>query len=90
MTAHVFISGFVQGVGYRRFAKRSAKQIGLTGWVKNLSDNRVEAIFQGSKERIDKILFVCEKGPFLSEVKDVAVEWEGQSIEAFSSFEILH
>jgi acylphosphatase len=90
MIAHVFISGFVQGVGYRQFVKRSARALNLTGWAKNLPDNRVEAVFQGSKEQIEKIISACKKGPFLSEVKNVVVEWEDQSTENFSSFEVLH
>jgi len=89
MTAHVFISGFVQGVGYRRFIKGEAGKLGLTGWVKNLPDNRVEATFQGSKEQIEKIITICEKGPFLSEVKDVNVIWE-ESKEDFKIFEIAY
>jgi acylphosphatase len=87
MTAHVFISGFVQGVGFRRFVRHHALSLGLTGWVKNLPDNRVEAVFQGSKEQIEKIIAICKKGAFLSEVKDVqAVPEEGA--EHFESFEI--
>ncbi|MDO8583325.1 MAG: acylphosphatase [bacterium] len=86
---HIFISGFVQGVGFRRFVKHHAVKLGLTGWVKNLPDNRVEAAFQGSKEQIEKIISICQKGAFLSEVKDVVVEWEESSKEAFNSFEIL-
>ena len=85
----IFISGFVQGVGFRQFVKQNALKLGLTGWVKNLKDNRVEAAFQGSKEQIEKIIAICEKGPFLSEVKDVVVDWE-ESKETFNSFEILH
>jgi len=90
MTAHVFISGFVQGVGFRRFVRHHALSLGLTGWVKNLPDNRVEAVFQGSREQIAKIIAICKKGAFLSEVKDIAVGWENQSIEIFETFEILH
>ena len=90
MVVHVFVSGFVQGVGYRRFVRHNAIKLGLTGWIKNLPDNRVEAVFVGSKEQIDKIISICEKGPFLSEVKDVVVEWEDQSAEVFKTFEILH
>ncbi len=90
MTVHVFVSGFVQGVGFRQFVKRSARKIELTGWVKNTSDNRVEAVFQGSKEQIEKIIFICKKGPFLSEVKDVLVEREDQSVNTFNSFEIIY
>lgn len=83
----IFISGFVQGVGFRQFVKQNALKLGLTGWVKNLKDNRVEVTFQGSKEQIEKIIAICEKGPFLSEVKDVEVIWEEVNRQ-FESFEI--
>ena len=95
--ARVFISGFVQGVGFRQFVKQNALKLGLTGFVKNLPDNRVEAAFQSSassdqeaKEQIEKIIAICEKGPFLSEVKDVVVDWENTPMETFTTFEILH
>lgn len=95
MVAHVFISGFVQGVGFRAFIKRNALELGLTGWVKNLEDNRVEAVLQSSassgqeaKEQIEKMISICKKGPFLSEVKDVEVIWE-EIDENFESFEIV-
>lgn len=91
MVAHVFISGFVQGVGFRRFVKQNALKLGLTGWVKNLSDNRVEAVFQGSKEQIEKIILLCGKGPFLSEVKDVDLIWEEDSRKVnYKTFEITY
>ena len=90
MVAHIFISGFVQGVGFRQFVKRNAIKLGLTGWVKNLSDNRVEAVFVGAKEQIEKIISICEKGPFLSEVKDVEVIWEkDKPEETYKTFEII-
>ncbi len=88
MIARVFISGFVQGVGFRQFVKRNAIKLGLTGWVKNLPDNRVEAAFQGSKEQIGKIISICKKGAFLSEVKDVDVIWEENKLEIYKTFEI--
>lgn len=87
MTAHIFISGFVQGVGFRRFVKHHAVKLGLTGWVKNLEDNRIEAVFQGSKEQIEKIISICKKGAFLSEVKDIEVFWDDIS-QNFEGFEI--
>jgi acylphosphatase len=90
MSCRVFVSGFVQGVGFRRFARHHALKLGLRGWVKNTSDNRVEAVFQGSKEQIEKIISICKKGAFLSEVKDVVVEWESQSEYTFKTFEILY
>lgn len=99
MAARVFISGFVQGVGYRRFVLRQARHLRLTGWVKNLPDNRVEAVFQSSassdqeaKEQIEKIISICRKGPFLSEVKGVDVIWEENPLTngEFRDFIILH
>lgn len=89
LRCHIFISGFVQGVGFRRFIKHHALKLGLTGWVKNLGDNRVEAVFQGSTLNIDKIIAICEKGTFLSEVKDVNVIWEENSGEVYRTFEII-
>jgi len=86
--ARVFISGFVQGVGFRQFIKHKALKLELTGWVKNLPDNRVEAIFVGSEEKIEEIISICRKGPFLSEVKDVGVSFE-DSKKYFGSFEIV-
>lgn len=88
MIAHIFVTGFVQGVGYRRFVRHHASKLGLTGWVKNLPDNRVEAVFQGSKEGTEKLIFICEKGPFLSEVKDVQISFEDTEI-TYASFDII-
>jgi len=85
---HIFISGFVQGVGFRQFVKHHALKLKLTGWVKNLPDNRVEAVFCGLKEQIEKIISICRKGPFLSEVKDVQVNFEDIEI-AHESFDII-
>ena len=88
MTAKVFISGFVQGVGFRQFILRQAQHLRLTGWVRNLADNRVESVFQGSKEQIEKMISICKKGPFLSEVKDVNVAWKDNPKEAYKTFEV--
>lgn len=85
MTAHIFVLGFVQGVGYRRFVKWNAKKLGLRGWTKNTEDGRVEAQIQGPKEAIEKLIKICEKGPFLSEIKSVQVEWEKEETE-FNDF----
>ncbi len=83
---HVFISGFVQGVGFRQFLKHSARKLGITGWVQNLPDGRVEAIFQGSKESIEQMILRCKKGPMLSKVEEVLVEW-AETGEKFETFE---
>lgn len=74
--AHIFISGSVQGVGYRQFVKQNALKLGLTGWVRNTEDGRVEAVFQGDETHIENMIAKCKKGPFLAEVERIGFEWE--------------
>lgn len=88
MQARITILGFVQGVGYRRFVKWNAKKMGLKGWVRNIDGGRVEVLAQGSKEELETLIKICEKGPFLSEVKSVVVDWEKEE-SVFDSFEIV-
>lgn len=88
MLAHIFISGFVQGVGFRQFIKINADKLVIEGFVRNLSDGRVEAVFQGSKEEIEEMIELCKKGPFLAEAENVQVAWEDQE-EKFNGFEII-
>lgn len=85
--AHILISGFVQGVGFRHFVRNKASELGLTGWVRNLPDGRVETLFQGSKEKIEEMIRFCRKGPFLAEVEDVVVAWQEED-KQFSDFSI--
>ena len=86
----VFISGFVQGVGFRAFVKKSALKIGVKGWIRNLRDGRVEAILQGEKDVLVKLIQLCKKGPFLSEVKSIEVFWNKNDNEKFfEGFEII-
>ncbi len=85
--AHLFISGFVQGVGFRAFIKRKAEGLGLFGWVKNLPDGRVEAVFEGQKDKIEKMINFCRQGPILSQVKTVEVFWEKK--EGYTQFKII-
>ncbi|MEK7186114.1 MAG: acylphosphatase [Patescibacteria group bacterium] len=88
MTAKVLVSGFVQGVRYRKFVEKKAKELGLKGWVKNLPDTRVEAYFSGNKEDIGKIIEMLWEGSFLAQVRSVNVEWEEDGGE-HSEFIIL-
>lgn len=85
--AHVFISGTVQGVGYRYFVKSNAKKLGLTGYVLNTEDGGVEAVLQGEKDKIEELIAICRKGPLLSEVEQIGFEWEERA-EEFTSFDI--
>lgn len=86
--AHIFVSGFVQGVGYRAYVRLRARELGLKGWVRNLSDGRVEAILQGENEKIDELLHLLRRGPFFAKVTDIVVDWEEKE-ESFSDFQKL-
>lgn len=74
--AHVYISGFVQGVGFRNFVRSKARKMGIAGWVRNLTDGRVEAVFQGEREDVMKLISICKRGSFFSKTTDIVVEWE--------------
>ena len=85
--AHVFISGRVQGVSFRWYAQRQAQALGLTGWVSNLWDSRVEAVFEGEKSAVEKAVNWCFTGPPLAQVDDVQVTYEVATGE-FRSFRV--
>jgi acylphosphatase len=74
--AHVFVAGQVQGVFFRDSTRERAEQLGLTGWVKNLPDGRVEAVFEGSPERVREMIQWCEQGPPHAAVEEVESEFE--------------
>lgn len=87
--AHIFISGFVQGVGFRQFVKSQAKQVGVTGWVQNTEDGKVEVVLQGDKDSIELLIEKCKKGPDVSDITDVKVNWEEEEPELhMDSFEV--
>jgi len=83
--AHVFVSGRVQGVGYRYSTMDEAQRLGVNGWVRNLPDGRVEAVFEGSRTVVEEIIRWCHKGPSAAVVKEVAVEYE--ELEGLRGFE---
>ncbi len=84
---HVHISGRVQGVGFRDATTRRASKMGLTGWVRNLPDGRVEAVFQGNRDDLQQMLAWCQDGPGLARVEDVDVRWE-EPDKTYSDFRI--
>ena len=86
--AHLYISGFVQGVGFRQYVRDSAKKMGLTGWVKNTPEGTVEALIQGKVVDLKELIQVCKNGPFLAEVKDIKVT-NAAVKEHYFSFEIV-
>lgn len=87
--AHVYIKGRVQGVFFRATTRKKAEDNGVTGWVKNLPDGRVEAVFEGEEEKIEKMIDFCHKGPNSARVEDVEVEWEDYRGN-FSGFEVKY
>ena len=82
---HLIILGKVQGVFYRASCQEVAQRLGLTGWVRNLSAGEVEVLVQGEKEKIEKLIEWCKKGPAGAMVSDVKVEWKKQ-MEDLSEF----
>ena len=74
--AHLFIEGRVQGVCYRAFTRDIAYTLGLNGWVRNLFDGRVEAVFEGKREFIEKTIQECYSGPPGARVTNIEVKWE--------------
>lgn len=85
--AHVIITGRVQGVFFRSKTRYEAKKYGVNGWVRNLPDGRVEAIFEGEKEDVDKLIDFAGKGPSGAKVQDLDIKWMDYSGE-FKNFEI--
>ncbi|MHB8708567.1 MAG: acylphosphatase [Desulfuromonadales bacterium] len=73
--ARVRIFGKVQGVCYRQSTVEMAGQIGLCGWVRNLPDGSVEALFEGERAVVDRAIAWCWQGPPRAAVDDVMVEW---------------
>jgi acylphosphatase len=74
--AHLFVEGRVQGVFYRAFTREVANSLGLEGWARNLRDGRVEVVFEGKKESIEKAIGKCYAGPPGARVTNIEVQWE--------------
>jgi acylphosphatase len=87
--AHVYVSGMVQGVFFRGETANLAHNLGLAGWVRNLSDGRVEAIFEGEKEKVEKAIAFCRHGPRGAYVQNLDLEWEEWTGE-FRNFRVIY
>lgn len=74
--ARIFVSGYVQGVGYRAHVIHQARQMNICGWARNLSDGRVEIFTQADESTLDAFISTLWKGTMLSEVKDIVIEHE--------------
>lgn len=74
--AHVFVSGTVQGVYYRASTRDAARERGVDGWVRNLDDGRVEAVFEGSGDDVEAMVEWCRSGSDAAIVEEVDVEYD--------------
>jgi acylphosphatase len=74
--AHVYVTGRVQGVFFRQNTRRQAQSRGVFGWVRNLDDGRVEAVFEGEEEAVLAVIEFCKVGPKGASVSGVDVNWE--------------
>jgi acylphosphatase len=73
---HIFVSGKVQGVGFRAYVQHSAKKLGLSGWVRNVGYSQVETIAEGNPEILKRFVEVLRSGPRRGRVDDLSLRWE--------------
>lgn len=74
--AHVYVSGLVQGVFFRASTRHEARKHNVKGWIRNLPDGRVEAVFEGEKADVEKLIEFCKRGPPGALVTRLDVSWE--------------
>lgn len=80
--AHVWVKGRVQGVGFRAHVEYHARRVGgLTGWVRNVGDDRVEAVGEGERAKVEQLIQIMQNGPRGSRVDESKVEWESPTGE---------
>lgn len=80
---HIFYSGRVQGVGFRYTAQETAQRLGLTGWVRNRRDRRVEVVAEGDEKTLHAFLLAMKNGPLGGNIQNIETKW----LEATSEFE---
>jgi len=81
------VRGHVQGVFFRSDARDRAQSLRVAGWIRNVPDGTVEAVFEGEPERVESMVEWCRRGPSGAQVKDLDVDWEEPSGE--SGFVVL-
>ncbi len=87
--AHVFVSGRVQGVFFRSETQHEANRRNVSGWVRNLPDRRVEAVFEGERDDVERLIEFCRRGPPGARVTGVEVRWE-RYIGEFRGFRVRY
>ncbi len=84
---HVVVKGRVQGVGFRAHVQYSARQIGVTGWVRNVGYDTVEASAEGERAKLDRFVEAVKRGPVGAQVDESQVEWQNATGE-WSDFQM--
>lgn len=84
---HAIVEGHVQGVGFRYFVLTAAKELRLTGWVRNRYDSSVEVTAEGPRKDLETLLFFLRKGPNSSFVSEVSTKWQPATGE-FTRFDV--
>ena len=87
--ARVLVRGRVQGVGFRESTRRCAEELGLTGWVRNLRDGRVEALLEGERGAVDRGLDFVRQGPRFAEVERVEIADYQEEPPTTKRFEVV-
>ena len=84
----IYITGTVQGIFFRNFAKENAERHNVKGFVRNLEDGRIEIFLEGNNEDVDKMVELCKKGPKHSQIK--GIDMRPEKFQDFKTFKILH
>jgi acylphosphatase len=79
--AHIWVKGRVQGVGFRAHVEYNARQIGVTGWVRNVGYDTVEAVAEGEQSQVDRFIEMMKQGPHASRLDESRIEWETPTSE---------
>ena len=85
---HLIVAGRVQGVNFRHYTKKKASELGLKGYAKNLENDDVEVVIEGSEEKIKELIDFIKKGPGIASVTGIQVKHK--MTENFKSFEIRY
>jgi acylphosphatase len=86
---HVWVKGLVQGVFFRDSTRQEAERHRLAGWVRNLPDGRVEAVFQGERPACERALDFVHRGPRSARVEKVEFQWDEEE-EGLTGFEVRY
>lgn len=85
--ARIRVQGRVQGVGFRAHIEYYAREIGVTGWVRNVGRDSVESVAEGSRDRVERFIKKVKEGPRASRVDEANVEW-GEASGEFGDFSV--